>query len=62
MLESLPSTLEELPRLRTLDLTMCDSLKMVPTWLVGVDWRMEMLDLTKRVEAQKASEAKKSES
>lgn len=52
-LESLPSTLEQLPNLRTLDLAMCDNLKMVPTWLVGVSWRMDPLDLSQRVNALK---------
>ena len=54
-LQSLPEGLEDLPRLRTLDITTCDGLKTVPTWLVGDSWRMETLDFSDNIRKRKAA-------
>jgi Leucine-rich repeat (LRR) protein len=59
-LHTLPDSLGGMPRLRFLDLAMCDSLKMVPTFMAtgnyGDSWRMEPMDLSRRVKAFRTKE------
>ena len=49
--------MDDLPQLRTLDLVMCDGMKMVPAWFIGDAWRMDALDLSRRIKKRKSINA-----